>query len=62
MYLKGGDSMEKYYTVQEIAERLQTHKNTIRRWIKERKLGASKIGKEYRISETQLKQFIEKSK
>ncbi len=51
----------KFYTTDEIAEILHVHVKTVRDLINAKKLGAIKIGKDYRISEEQLKQFIENS-
>lgn len=51
---------EKYYTTEEIAERLMIAVLTVRRWIIKGKLPAYKIGKNYRVSETQLKAFLQK--
>ena len=40
-----------YYTVEQMAEMMQVHVETIRNYIKDGRLGAFKIGKEYRITE-----------
>ncbi len=50
---------EKYYTTEEIAERLMIAVITVRRWILSGKLSAYRIGKNYRVSETQLKNFLQ---
>lgn len=48
------------YSLQELADKLKVHKNTVRNWIKEKKLGAIKIGGQIRITEEQLKAFLDK--
>lgn len=47
-----------YYTPQQIAEKLQLSVRTIWSYIRSRKMPASKIGREYRISEEQLERFM----
>ncbi|SET01052.1 DNA binding domain-containing protein, excisionase family [Natronincola peptidivorans] len=51
----------KFYTVDKIAEFLGMHHKTIRKFITEGKLGASKVGKQWRISEHDLNVFMEKN-
>jgi excisionase family DNA binding protein len=50
---------ERYFTVEEIAERLKVSNMTVYRWIKARKLGAYKIGGEFRITEGDIDRFLE---
>ncbi len=45
------------FTLVEAAELLQCHKETLRREIKAGNLRAAKIGKEYRISRTDLEDY-----
>jgi excisionase family DNA binding protein len=48
-------SEDKFYTVEQAAERLQVHDNTIYRWIRLGLLRAHKLGqREYRIAEADL--------
>lgn len=49
-----------YKTVQQIAEELQVHEQTIRRKIYSGELNAYKVGSSYRISDEQLKKYLEK--
>ncbi len=55
-----GDGMphDRYQTVQELAERLEVAEATVRQWIKSGQLRAIDIGKGWRISDTDLKQFL----
>jgi excisionase family DNA binding protein len=55
----GGDLMDNYYTPQQVAEKLQINIRTVYKWIREGKLKAIKIGDLWRISETELKRFVE---
>jgi excisionase family DNA binding protein len=45
------------YKVEDLAELLEMHPRTIRRYIREGKLGASKVGGEWRISEEDVSMF-----
>ena len=48
-------------TVEEVAERLKISTTTVIRFIDNNKLKAAKIGRQWRIRETELENFIEKS-
>jgi excisionase family DNA binding protein len=59
---KDENSMEdKFYTIDQIAELLCMHHKTIRKFINEGKLGASKVGKQWRITGHDLSVFMEKN-
>jgi excisionase family DNA binding protein len=45
------------FTVDEVAERLNLHVKTVRRFIREGRLAAKRIGKEYRIARAALDEF-----
>lgn len=45
------------YTVEEVAERLDLHVKTVRRFIRDGRLPAKRIGKEYRITASALDEF-----
>ena len=51
---------DKFYTIDQIAELLGMHHKTIRKFITEEKLAASKVGKQWRISGHDLSVFVEK--
>ena len=51
--------MERYYTVDKIANMLSMHPKTIQRYIREDKLHAKKVGKSWRVYEQDLKAFME---
>ena len=55
--------MEEYYTTEQVAKMLGI-KNviTVRRWIMDRRITAIKIGREYRITKTDLDKFLEERK
>lgn len=53
---------EKYYTTKEIAEMFKVAYLTVYRWIKEGRIEAYKLGKEYRIKKTDIDKFMESSK
>lgn len=50
--------INKTYTLKQVAELLQVSKQTIYNYIKAGKLQATKTGKEYRITDEQLEQFV----
>ena len=51
-----------HFSVDEAAQRLGCHDETIRRYIRRGKLKAYKKGREYRIYETDLNEFVEQNK
>lgn len=54
--------MAKMYTCDEVAERYKVKVITVWDWIRQRKLNAIKLGREYRISEDDLIQFENEQK
>ena len=48
-----------FFTVDEVAEKLQLNPETIRRYIQAKELEAYKFGKNYRIEEKELDRFLE---
>jgi len=48
----------KYYSPEEIAELLNLHPATIRKWIRQGKLKAVKLGRVWRIMEEDLQEFL----
>lgn len=51
--------MEKFFTIDQVAERLGMHHKTIRKFITEGRLRANKVGKQWRISGHDLSVFME---
>ncbi|MHB1255259.1 MAG: helix-turn-helix domain-containing protein [Dethiobacteraceae bacterium] len=51
--------MEKYYTPEEVAEILKTHRETVYNWLRSGKLKGVKVINLWRISETELKRLLE---
>lgn len=51
---------DEWLTVQQVAERLQVHEETVRRWIRDGALPVLDLGKKagYRISEDDLAAYI----
>lgn len=50
---------EKFYTIDQVAEALEMHHKTIRKFIKDGKLKANKVGKQWRISKEDLDRFMD---
>jgi excisionase family DNA binding protein len=54
---------DKMLTIEEVAERMRVNEKTVRNWIASGELPAFPIGKRgYRISETDLRKFVEARK
>ncbi|GMQ58720.1 hypothetical protein AN1V17_31150 [Vallitalea sediminicola] len=53
---------EKYYTIDEVAVKLEVHTKTIRRYIYSGKIQALKVGGQWRIYESALDKYYEDSK
>lgn len=52
----------KFYTVDEVSEMLNIHPKTVRKYIREGKLGATKVGKQWRIAGHDLSLLVEGEK
>jgi excisionase family DNA binding protein len=50
---------ESYYTLKDIAERLQVSYRTVFRWVHAGRLPAYKFGSDWRVKESDLLAFIE---
>ena len=50
---------ERYLTLPEVAEQLKVSRRTVYRWVKAGDLSAFKFASEYRITESDLKAFLE---
>lgn len=59
-FFSPGDVMaDRLLTIEQVAKRLQVSKMTIYRYIKTGKMTVYKIGKEYRVKESDLEKFLE---
>jgi len=47
-----------FLTVEEVANRLRVHEDTVLRWIRAGRLKAYKIGRDYRIERTDYEEFL----
>lgn len=47
------------YTLDEVSELLKVTKRTLYKYLSEGKLPASKVGREWRVTEEQIKEFME---
>ena len=54
--------MDKFYTCEQVAERYGVKIETVWAWIREQKLTAIQTGKFYRISESDLKTFVQNNR
>ena len=54
--------MTRFYTVAQIADLLGVSTRSVRRWIAARELSAHKFGRQVRVSETDLRTFVEKGR
>lgn len=53
--------MSRFLLVDEVAERLRLHPNTVRGYIKKGILPAARFGKVYRVKEKDVEEFVEKA-
>ena len=53
---------ERYLTLPEVAERLKVSRRTLYRWIKEGRLNAYQFEREYRMTESDLQDFLRRSR
>src|SRR5918911_4889789 len=61
-YRMDQDNNEHWLTIKEITTRLKLHPNTVARYIQEGKLKGVKVGKGYRVRESDLLSFIGEQK
>lgn len=54
--------MDNLYTTKEIANRYKVPLATVQKWIREKNLPAYRLGKEYRVKESDLRNFEEQRK
>lgn len=54
--------MEKFYSCEQVADRYKVKIETVWAWIREKKLPAVKIGKQYRIKDSDLTTFEQSNK
>ena len=50
--------MEQYYSVTQISKKYNVSREAVHQWIKKGELKAVRVGKLYRISESEIKKFI----
>ncbi len=63
--IPGGVSMTPtpvFYTTEEVANLLKISAKTVREMIKSKRLEAVRVGKEYRITEDQIRKYIKENK
>ena len=53
---------EKFYTIEEVAQMLKVAYLTVYRWVRSGKLKAARAGKQYRIRQSDLDNFLTNSK
>lgn len=51
--------MQSWLTLEQIAEELQIHIETVRNWVREKKLPAYKVGRVYRVKREDFEKFLE---
>lgn len=49
---------DRLMTIQDVADRLRVSGRTVMRWIKSKELAAFKLGRQWRISDKDLKHFL----
>lgn len=51
--------MERYLTVEQAAEVLQVHPDTVRQWLRGSQLAGRKIGRIWRIPESEIRKLLQ---
>lgn len=54
--------VDQYLTLEDVADHLQLNVQTVRRYVREKRLTAIRLGKSYRVHKDDLRRFIEGSK
>jgi excisionase family DNA binding protein len=49
---------DRYWTPEEIAERLKVNVRTVGRWITSKRLKAIRVGKQWRIPDSEIRRFV----
>lgn len=57
LFTERSDILTQMFTCEEVAERYKVKVITVWEWIRQKKLGAIKLGREYRITEDDLVAF-----
>jgi len=55
-------TMARFYSVAQVAELLEVSIRSVRRWIAQRDLRAHRFGRQVRISETDLRVFVDEGR
>lgn len=55
---QGNASVPTLLTIPEVADRLRVNEKTVRRWIDSQELPAFKLGRQWRLSERDLRRFL----
>jgi excisionase family DNA binding protein len=56
-YVRRGP-MQPWLTLEQIAEELQIHVETVRNWVRDKKLPAYKVGRVYRVKRADFENFM----
>lgn len=51
-------ALDEWVTLQEIADELKLHIETVREWVRTKRLPAYKVGRDYRVKRTDLNKFL----
>jgi excisionase family DNA binding protein len=54
--------MDKQYTPEEVAEQLKVNLSSVQRWCQDGRLRATKLGRIWRIAESDLQNFLDERK
>jgi excisionase family DNA binding protein len=61
LYYSSLMTMQQYLTPEQVAERLSIEKTTVYSWLKQEKLSGVKLGKLWRIAESDVSDFVRKN-
>ncbi len=54
--------LEQWLTLQEIADELKMHIETVREWVRTKRLTAYRVGRDYRVKRSDLNKFLDERK
>ena len=51
-------TLDRLLTIQDVADHCQVSAKTVRRWLERKEINGSRLGRQWRISERDLKHFL----
>ena len=58
--MPNGEQKRQWLSIEEAAARLELHPKTVRTYIKDKKLRATKVGNKWRITEAAIQEYLDR--